>query len=146
MSTAVQVHILPKPHLRQQATLNDEGWRLEVFFVFFCPPPNVFWDVSRYNKIHSYCGHIWIKLTYYIWKIFNFFNIYESKRQKLCLHTSAHKIQNDKHMFKYSVCIVIFLFTFCHSAIPLAVPFTVENVRRAQKKCFKIFFRAPSLL
>ena len=47
---------------------------------------------------------------------------------------------------KYSVCIGIFLFTFCYSTVPLAVPFTVENVRWAQKKCLKIFFRAPSLL
>jgi hypothetical protein len=55
------------------------------------------------------------------------------------------RTKNDKNMLKYRVCIGIFLFTFCNSAIPLAVPFTVENVRRAQKKCVKIFFRAPSL-
>ena len=56
------------------------------------------------------------------------------------------RTKNDKNMLKYRVCIGIFLFTFCNSAIPLAVPFTVENVRRAQKKCVKIFSRAPSLV
>jgi hypothetical protein len=57
--------------------------------------------------------------------------------------------QNDNNLLKYyGVCMSIFLFTFCYSTIPLAVPSQskVENVRWAQKKCFNIFFRVPSLL
>jgi hypothetical protein len=40
-------------------------------------------------------------------------------------HTRTQK-QNDKNMFKYGVCIIMFLFTFCYSTISLAVPFTTQ--------------------
>ena len=56
------------------------------------------------------------------------------------LKLTTTRTKNDKNMLKYRVCIGIFWFTFCYSAIPLAVPFTVENLRRAKKKVCQDFF------
>ncbi len=48
-------------------------------------------------------------------------------------------------MFTHGICIKIFFFTFCFTTIPLVVPSTVENVRRAQKLWTKKLFRALPL-
>ncbi len=44
---------------------------------------------------------------------------------------SHTRTQNDKNMFKYGVCISMFLFTFCYSTISLAVPFTTVKMSGA---------------
>jgi hypothetical protein len=52
-------------------------------------------------------------------------------------------------MFTHRICIKMFFFTFCYTTIPLVVPFTVENVRRAQKlliptpSCQKMSSKSP---
>ncbi len=73
---------------------------------------------------------------------------------------SHTRTQNDKNMFKYGVCISMFLFTFCYSTISLAVPFTTVKVSGAltnfcpfvlsqspkTKKCGFFFFCVPTLM
>jgi hypothetical protein len=112
------VHRCAGAHFAQttsQTASNSKRQRRETwsFFVLFCPPPSQ--RFSRHFSLQQnthLLRKLFNKLIYYILKILYFFNIYNPKQQKLYLHISAHKIQNDKHMFRHIVCIVFFCSRF----------------------------------